>query len=162
RSPHHTASAVALVGGGRPPKPGEISLAHHGILFLDELPEFSRPVLETLREPLESGKIAISRAAHQAEYPANFQFIAAMNPCPCGHLTNPKQLCHCSPTQLSHYKNRLSGPLLDRIDLHLEVPALDFQTLLSTQSPESSCTIRERVMRAQQRQLSRQNQLNHQ
>ncbi len=120
RAPHHTASAVALVGGGSPPRPGEISLAHHGVLFLDELPEFSRYVLEVLREPLENGRITISRAAQQADFPARFQLIAAMNPCPCGYLGHFSDQCACSPDRIVRYRARLSGPLLDRIDLHVE------------------------------------------
>lgn len=123
RAPHHTASGVALVGGGANPKPGEISLAHHGVLFLDELPEFDRKVLEVLREPLESGHISISRAARQADYPARFQLVAAMNPCPCGYLGHYNGRCRCTPDQLQRYRGRISGPLLDRIDLHVEVPA---------------------------------------
>ena len=124
RSPHHTASAVAMVGGSSPPKPGEISLAHHGVLFLDELPEFSRQVLEVLREPLESGEIWISRAAQQVRYPARFQLVAAMNPCPCGYYGDQNQICECSMDRIHRYRNKLSGPLLDRIDLHIEVPPL--------------------------------------
>lgn len=124
RSPHHTASSVALVGGGSSPKPGEISLAHHGVLFLDELPEFNRHVLEVLREPLESGSILISRAARKVEFPAAFQLIAAMNPCPCGYLGDPKGRCRCNPEQIQRYRQRLSEPLLDRIDMHVEVSAL--------------------------------------
>lgn len=162
RAPHHTASAVALVGGGNPPKPGEISLSHHGVLFLDELPEFSRHVLETLREPLESGVIAISRAGRQANFPANFQLIAAMNPCPCGYLSDSERACMCTPEQVKRYQNRLSGPLLDRIDLHLEVPALPHAELLQPQSGDGcqSQTIRERVTRAQRLQIQRAGKLN--
>ncbi|MCU7810276.1 MAG: YifB family Mg chelatase-like AAA ATPase, partial [Candidatus Thiodiazotropha sp. (ex Notomyrtea botanica)] len=122
RSPHHTASAVALVGGGSKPRPGEISLAHNGVLFLDELPEFERHVLEVLREPMENGWITISRATQQAEYPARFQLIAAMNPCPCGYLGDGSERCRCSIEQIKRYRNRISGPLLDRIDMHVEVP----------------------------------------
>ncbi|MGD8690170.1 MAG: YifB family Mg chelatase-like AAA ATPase, partial [Gammaproteobacteria bacterium] len=122
RSPHHTASGVALVGGGTHPRPGEISLAHHGVMFLDELPEFDRKVLEVLREPLESGEITISRAARQASYPARFQLIAAMNPCPCGYLGDPGGRCRCTEDQVWRYRSRISGPLLDRLDLHVEVP----------------------------------------
>ncbi|XOV86248.1 MAG: YifB family Mg chelatase-like AAA ATPase [Pseudomonadota bacterium] len=124
RSPHHTASAVALVGGGNPPKPGEISLAHNGILFLDELPEFARQVLEVLREPLESGRIMISRANHQVAYPARFQLVAAMNPCPCGFYGHDPTRCHCSLDRIEKYRSRVSGPLMDRIDIHVDVPAL--------------------------------------
>src|SRR6266852_1683867 len=124
RAPHHSASSVALVGGGSNPRPGEISLAHNGVLFLDELPEFDRKVLEALREPLESGRVAISRAARQAEYPARFQLIGAMNPCPCGYLGHFSGRCRCTPDQISRYRCRLSGPLLDRIDIQIEVPAV--------------------------------------
>ncbi len=124
RAPHHTASSVALVGGGSDPRPGEISLAHHGVLFLDELPEWDRKVLEVLREPLESGKIHISRAARQVTFPASFQFVAAMNPCPCGYLGHPSGKCRCTPDQIARYRGRISGPLMDRIDLQIEVPSL--------------------------------------
>ncbi len=124
RAPHHTASGVALVGGGSLPRPGEISMAMHGVLFLDELPEFSRDVLEVLREPLESGRITISRAARQADFPARFQLVAAMNPCPCGYLGHYTGKCHCTPEQVARYRRRISGPLLDRIDIHIEVPAV--------------------------------------
>ncbi|QJQ95484.1 MULTISPECIES: YifB family Mg chelatase-like AAA ATPase [Halomonadaceae] len=148
RSPHHTASAVALVGGGSRPRPGEISLAHHGVLFLDELPEFSRSVLEVMREPMESGTISISRANHQRRYPARFQLVAAMNPCPCGHLGDPRKRCSCSPAQIQRYQARLSGPLLDRIDLQVEVPALPPEQLTSQQAGESSSVVRERVLAA--------------
>ncbi|MEX2327918.1 MAG: YifB family Mg chelatase-like AAA ATPase, partial [Pseudomonadales bacterium] len=129
RNPHHTASAVALVGGGNPPKPGEISLAHHGVLFLDELPEFSRGVLEVLREPVESGKIIISRAHHQVSYPAQFQLVAAMNPCPCGYHGDKSNRCNCGIDQVEKYRGKISGPLLDRIDLHVEVPPLPLGAL---------------------------------
>lgn len=132
RAPHHTASSIALVGGGNPPKPGEISLAHHGVLFLDELPEFQRKVLETLREPLESGHICISRAAIQIEFPARFQLIAAMNPCPCGQLGNPQAECFCSQDTIRRYQQKLSAPFLDRIDMHINVPMLPLETLITT------------------------------
>ncbi|MCB5190734.1 YifB family Mg chelatase-like AAA ATPase [Methylobacillus arboreus] len=161
RAPHHTASGVALVGGGGIPKPGEISLAHHGVLFLDELAEFDRKVLEVLREPLESGHITISRAARQAEFPARFQLIAAMNPCPCGYLGHPNGKCRCTPDQVSRYRGRLSGPLLDRIDIHIEVPALSEDELLSVPAGESSVVIRGRVEVARKRQLDRQGVSNH-
>lgn len=128
--PHHTASAVALVGGGSPPRPGEISLAHQGVLFLDELPEFPRAALEALREPLETGHITIARAAQRAEFPARFQMIAAMNPCPCGFLGSTQRACRCTPDQVHRYQAKLSGPLLDRIDLHVEVPALPAEQLV--------------------------------
>lgn len=156
RSPHHTASSVALVGGGSPPRPGEISLAHQGVLFLDELPEFNRHVLDALREPLESGVITISRAARQAEFPARFQLIAAMNPCPCGHLGNPRGQCRCTSEQIQRYRTRISGPLLDRIDLHIEVPALPHGALTKqVQASENSMEVRLRVEAARQRQLKR-------
>ncbi len=161
RAPHHTASSAALVGGGNPPRPGEISLAHHGVLFLDELPEYNRHVLEALREPLESKMITISRAAHQADYPANFQLIAAMNPCPCGYLGDPKKACRCTSEQVQRYRGRLSGPLLDRIDLHLEVPALAKHYLIDNkQASESSAEVKQRVLPARDRQQKRQQQLN--
>jgi magnesium chelatase family protein len=156
RSPHHTASAVALVGGGSPPRPGEISLAHHGVLFLDELPEFNRHVLEVLREPLESGRITISRAARQADFPARFQLIAAMNPCPCGYLGHFSGQCRCSPDMVARYRSRISGPLLDRIDLQVEVPALPASDLAASAAGERSARVRDRVARARERQLRRQ------
>ena len=156
RAPHHTASAVALVGGGSDPRPGEISLAHHGVLFLDELPEFERKVLEVLREPLESGVIHISRAARQASFPAQFQLIAAMNPCPCGYLGHPSGRCHCSPEQIARYVGKLSGPLLDRIDMHLSVHSLRAAELGPAQAGEASDAIRQRVQQARSRQLARQ------
>lgn len=152
RAPHHTASAVALVGGGSRPRPGEISLAHHGVLFLDEFPEFERRVLEVLREPMESGRIVISRAALQAEFPARFQLVAAMNPCPCGFLGDPSGRCRCTPDQVLRYRARVSGPLLDRIDLQLEVPR---QKIDSAPRGESSAAVRERVQAARERQLAR-------
>jgi magnesium chelatase family protein len=157
RAPHHTASAAALVGGGGVPKPGEISLAHHGVLFLDELPEFDRKVLEVLREPLESGRIVISRAANQAEFPANFQLIAAMNPCPCGYLGDASGRCHCTVEQVQRYRARISGPLLDRIDLHIEVPRIPHALLHqgSPQGEETSATVRSRVHTARQRAVAR-------
>ena len=155
-SPHHTASAVALVGGGSPPRPGEISLAHHGVLFLDELPEFPRAALEALREPLESGTITISRAARRAEFPARFQLIAAMNPCPCGYLGSTQKTCRCTPDQIARYQSKLSGPLLDRIDLHIEVGALPSAELLQAPSGESSAVVRARCMAARARAVARQ------
>jgi len=160
RSPHHTASGVALVGGGGIPRPGEISLAHHGVLFLDELPEFDRKVLEVLREPLESGHITISRAARQADFPAQFQLIAAMNPCPCGYLGHFNNKCRCTPDQVARYKAKISGPLLDRIDLHIEVPALKEDELLSAKQSESSDLVRARVEKARNKQLARQGKPN--
>ncbi|XKH60085.1 YifB family Mg chelatase-like AAA ATPase [Halomonas sediminis] len=155
RQPHHSASAAALVGGGSKPKPGEISLAHHGVLFLDELPEFSRHVLEVLRQPLESGTIHLARASHERRYPAQFQLVAAMNPCPCGHLGDPRQRCQCSNAQIQRYQARVSGPLLDRIDLQVEVPALPAQQLTAQTQGESSAAVRERVIAARERQLAR-------
>ena len=159
-APHHTASAVALVGGGSPPRPGEISLAHRGVLFLDELPEFPRAALEALREPLESGTITISRAAHRAEFPARFQLVAAMNPCPCGYLGSNLRACRCSPDQVSRYQGKLSGPLLDRIDLHVEVGALAANELINTPPGESTASIRIRVALARERALARQGSTN--
>ncbi len=161
RAPHHTASGVALVGGGSHPQPGEISLAHNGVLFLDELPEYDRRVLEVLREPLESGKIVISRATRQAEFPARFQLVAAMNPCPCGYLSHPNGRCHCTPDQVQRYRSRISGPLLDRIDMHIEVPPVPLKEILSTTiEEESSSTVRKRVVKAYNIQLQRNNRLN--
>lgn len=161
RSPHHTASAVALVGGGSQPRPGEISLAHNGVLFLDELPEFDRRVLEVLREPLESGRIIISRAARQAEFPARFQLIAAMNPCFCGYLGDSSGRCHCTIDQVRRYRSRLSGPLLDRIDLHVEVPKVSHHVLRDTEmSDPTSADVRQRVETARNRQLERAGKLN--
>jgi magnesium chelatase family protein len=156
RSPHHSASSVALVGGGSPPRPGEISLAHHGVLFLDELPEFPRSALEALREPLETGRITISRAARQADFPARFQLIAAMNPCPCGHAGSPLRACRCSPDVIARYQGRLSGPLLDRIDLQVEVPAIPAEVLAAAPDGEHSAVVAERAAMARQRQLARQ------
>lgn len=155
RSPHHTASAAALVGGGSNPKPGEISLAHHGVLFLDELPEFDRRVLEVLREPLESGSVTISRAARQAEYPANFQFLAAMNPCPCGHFGNPRGVCRCTSDKIRRYLLKLSGPFIDRIDMHVDVPAMTQEELkaIPDSKAESSETVSKRVIKAMRRQI---------
>ncbi|SFN29043.1 YifB family Mg chelatase-like AAA ATPase [Dokdonella immobilis] len=155
RAPHHTASAVALVGGGSVPRPGEVSLAHHGVLFLDELPEFDRRVLEVLREPIESGHITISRAARQADFPARFQLVAAMNPCPCGHAGDPGGRCRCTPDQIARYRARISGPLLDRIDLKLEVPRVNHAELRESTPGEPSVRVRERVVAARERQLAR-------
>ncbi len=163
RTPHHTASGIALVGGGSNPRPGEISLAMHGVLFLDELAEFDRKVLEVLREPLESGKITISRAARQAEFPAQFQLVAAMNPCPCGYLGHPSGKCHCTPDQIARYRGRISGPLLDRIDLQIEVPAIPQEELMRHNViGEKSSVIRARVTESHQRQLNRQGKTNSQ
>ncbi len=155
RHPHHTASAAALVGGGSIPRPGEITLAHHGVLFLDELPEFDRHVLEVLREPLESGHISISRAARQVEFPARFQLVAAMNPCPCGYAGDPSGRCRCTPDAVARYCARISGPLLDRIDLKLEMSRIPHAELRDTSSGESSAVVRERVVAARTRQVER-------
>ena len=160
RSPHHSASSAALVGGGSAPRPGEISLAHNGVLFLDELPEFERGVLEMLREPLESGGITISRAARQADFPAKFQLVAAMNPCPCGYLGHPERECRCAPNQIARYRSRISGPLMDRIDLHLEAPALPKDELTGLATGETSAQVRERVCAAREFQRGRQGGLN--
>jgi magnesium chelatase family protein len=160
RAPHHSASSVALVGGGGNPRPGEISLAHHGVLFLDELPEFDRRALEVLREPLEAGRITISRAARQADFPARFQLVAAMNPCPCGWLGHASGKCRCSPEVVARYRGRLSGPLLDRIDLHVDVPALPEDDLLHGGPGETSAAVRARVSAARDRQLCRQGKPN--
>jgi magnesium chelatase family protein len=155
RAPHHTASSVALCGGGSLPRPGEVSLAHHGVLFLDELPEFDRHVLEVLREPLESGRILISRAAHQAEFPARVQLVAAMNPCPCGYAGDASGRCRCAPEQVQRYAGRVSGPLLDRIDLHVDVPRLAQAQLRAGQAGEASGAVRARVVAARARMLAR-------
>ena len=161
-APHHTASAVALVGGGSPPRPGAISLAHHGVLFLDEFPEFARSALEALREPLENGHITIARAALSSQFPARFQLLAAMNPCPCGFHGSTQRPCRCSPQQIGRYQGKLSGPLLDRIDLHVHVPALPAQELLQAPTGESSAAIRQRVVQARQRAVARQGGANQQ
>lgn len=161
RAPHHTASAVALVGGGSHPRPGEISLAHNGVLFLDELPEFDRRVLEVLREPLETGVICISRAARQAEFPARFQLIAAMNPCPCGYLGDAAARCRCTADQVQRYRLRISGPLLDRLDMHVEVPRVAAESLqVQAASSETSVVIAARVQQARQLQRQRQGKCN--
>lgn len=152
RAPHHSASAVALVGGGSIPSPGEISLAHHGLLFLDELPEFPRAVLDHLRQPLESGIVTISRARQSLDFPAQFQLIGAMNPCPCGFVTDIKRACRCLPMSIKRYQQKLSGPLLDRFDLFVEVPCLDVQELSSSKKAEASASIRERVLKVRKMQ----------
>ncbi|WP_082754961.1 YifB family Mg chelatase-like AAA ATPase [Variovorax sp. PAMC 28711] len=159
-SPHHTSSAVALVGGGSPPRPGEISLAHHGVLFLDEFPEFARSALEALREPLETGTITIARAARRSEFPARFQLIAAMNPCPCGYLGSTLKACRCTPDQVSRYQGKLSGPLLDRIDLHIEVPSVSAKELLDAPAGEATDSIRARAAAARERAMTRQGKPN--
>lgn len=160
RSPHHTASGIALVGGGSNPKPGEISLAHHGILFLDELTEFDRKVLDVLREPLETGQITISRAARQADFPARFQLIAAMNPCPQGYNCDGKDLCQCTPDQQRKYRSKISAPLLDRIDMHIEVPQISRDVLQAKSSSESSHEIKQRVLKAYKKQMQRHGKIN--
>jgi magnesium chelatase family protein len=161
RSPHHTASSVSLVGGGAQPKPGEISLSHHGVLFLDELPEYARSVLEVLREPIESGEIRISRASASLTFPADFQLIAAMNPCPCGYSGHPTVACTDTPQQIANYRRKLSGPLLDRFDLHVEVASQPASVLLGRARPsESSSEVLARVTKARTIQLNRQNKLN--
>ncbi|HUL64557.1 MAG TPA: YifB family Mg chelatase-like AAA ATPase [Burkholderiaceae bacterium] len=160
RGPHHTSSAVALVGGGNPPMPGEISLAHHGVLFLDELPEYDRRVLEVMREPLESGHLTISRASRQVDFPARFQLIAAMNPCPCGYFGHKVIACRCTPDMVARYQDRISGPLLDRIDMRIEVSSLSDEELLALPDGEPSRIAAERVNRAYQTALERQGKPN--
>jgi len=160
RSPHHTASAVALVGGGGNPMPGEISLAHHGVLFLDELPEFDRRVLEVMREPLENGRITVSRAARQVDFPARFQLIGAMNPCPCGYFGHKVQPCRCTPEMVSRYQDRISGPLLDRIDMRVEVGSLTDDELMELPDGEPTRYVAERVLKAHDRALTRQGKSN--
>jgi len=155
RSPHHSASAVSLVGGGTYPKPGEISLSHRGVLFLDEFPEFSRSVLENLRQPLEDGIITVSRAQGTLEFPARFTLVAAMNPCPCGNATDPEKACSCNPAQIIKYQRKISGPILDRIDLHVEVPRIKFEKLAEDSTSEKSVSIRKRVERARNIQAQR-------
>lgn len=155
RSPHHKASLVSLIGGGQSPKPGEISLAHCGVLFFDELPEFPRASLESLRGPLEDSKITISRTNSTVTYPCDFIFIASMNPCPCGYLNDKKKTCVCTPTQISNYQNKISGPILDRIDLHVEVERVDYKKLQSKEKPETSEEIRKRVNSARNVQIKR-------
>lgn len=160
RAPHHSASAAALVGGGAVPRPGEISLAHHGVLFLDELPEFDRDVLEALREPLESGRVSIARAARQAQFPARFQLVAAMNPCPCGHCGDRSGRCRCTPERIARYRGRISGPLADRIDIKLEVPAPRESELVAPVAGEASDSIKRRVEQARRLQIGRQGKPN--
>ena len=160
RSPHHTASAVALVGGGNPPLPGEISLAHHGVLFLDELPEFERRVLESLRQPLESGRITVSRAARQVEFPAKFQLLAAMNPCPCGYFGHKTIECRCTPDLVARYQDRISGPLLDRIDMRVEVSSFTEEEMTAMGDGEPTRYVAERVRKAYNQALARQGKLN--
>tara|TARA_R110002124_G_C8815249_1_gene503491 strand:- start:67 stop:987 length:921 start_codon:yes stop_codon:yes gene_type:complete len=155
RSPHHTISDVALVGGGGNPQPGEISLAHNGVLFLDELPEFKRTVLEVMRQPLEERRVTISRAKVSVDFPANFMLIASMNPCPCGYYNHPEKECVCGPGIVQRYLNKVSGPLLDRIDLHVEVTPVKFDEMTSTRKTESSKEIRERVIKGREKQKER-------
>ncbi|MBP5523682.1 MAG: YifB family Mg chelatase-like AAA ATPase, partial [Bacteroidaceae bacterium] len=155
RSPHHTVSQVAMTGGGNRALPGEVSMAHNGVLFLDELPEFNKTTLEVLRQPLEDRKITISRAKYTVEYPCSFMFVASMNPCPCGYYGDPTHHCFCTPGQIGRYLSKISGPLLDRIDLHVEVPVVSFSQLSQMQPGESSSAIRERVIKARQIQQQR-------
>jgi magnesium chelatase family protein len=155
QAPHHTISDAGLIGGGQIPRPGEVSLAHHGVLFLDELPEFKRNVLEVLRQPLELGRVTIVRSSASVTYPAQFMLISAMNPCPCGYFTDRTRQCVCTPTQIQRYRSRVSGPLLDRIDIHLEVPAVPFQDLAQERAREDSTAVRERVATARARQHDR-------
>ncbi|MBN2211403.1 MAG: YifB family Mg chelatase-like AAA ATPase [Sedimentisphaerales bacterium] len=155
RSPHHSASGPSLVGGGTIPRPGELSLAHNGLLFLDEFPEFKRPVLETIRQPLEDHHVTISRAAGTLTFPANIMLVAAMNPCPCGYLTDPKRKCKCTPNQVEKYLSRISGPLVDRIDIHVEVPAVPYRDLSSKRDGTDSATMRKQVLHARARQTQR-------
>ena len=155
RSPHHTISDAGLIGGGQYPKPGEVSLAHRGVLFLDELPEFKKHVLEVLRQPLEDGHVTISRAAMSLDYPADFMLVAAMNPCPCGFLTDDRHPCTCTPIQVGRYRSRVSGPLMDRIDLHVEVPAVDYKDFRDEKGGEDSAAMRSRILAARQLQAAR-------
>ncbi|KQC10290.1 MAG: hypothetical protein APR62_12280 [Smithella sp. SDB] len=155
RSPHHTISDAGLVGGGQTPRPGEISLAHLGVLFLDELPEFKKNVLEALRQPLEDGTITITRSSVTASFPAKFMLIAAMNPCPCGYFGDRVRTCHCSPQQIRQYQSKISGPLMDRIDLHIEVPSVKYRALSDKETGESSMPIKERVNKARELQKKR-------
>jgi len=148
RTPHHTISDIGLVGGGQVPRPGEISLAHNGVLFLDELPEFRKNALEVLRQPLEDGRVSITRSSVTAVFPARFMMVAAMNPCPCGHYTNPHRACRCTPQQIRQYRSKISGPLLDRIDIHIEVPAIRYREMTGRTASESSAEVRERINRA--------------
>ena len=155
RSPHHTISDAGLIGGGAIPRPGEVSLSHNGVLFLDELPEFPRNVLEVMRQPLEDGTVCIARASMSLTFPARFMLAAAMNPCPCGYFNDRSRECHCTPPMIQRYISKISGPLLDRIDIHIDVPAVNYKEMRSTSVPESSLQIRDRVIRARQTQLTR-------
>jgi magnesium chelatase family protein len=155
RSPHHTISDIGLLGGGTFPNPGEVSIAHNGVLFLDELPEFKRSTLEVMRQPLEDGRVTVSRAAGSVTFPSEFMLVAAMNPCPCGYFGDLKRECRCGPVQVQRYRQRISGPLLDRIDLHIEVPAVEYQDVASERVEENSAAIRERIGKARERQQER-------
>jgi len=155
RSPHHTISDAGLIGGGAVPRPGEVSLGHNGVLFLDELPEFQRNVLEVMRQPLEDGAVTIARAAISVTFPSRFMLAAAMNPCPCGFFGDPTRECHCTPPLIQRYVSKISGPLLDRIDIHIEVPAVKYKELRSQHVPEDSNSVRQRVIQARQAQLQR-------
>jgi magnesium chelatase family protein len=155
RAPHHTISDAGLIGGGHVPRPGEVSLAHNGVLFLDELPEFKKHVLEVLRQPMEDGHVTIARAVTSITYPATFMLVAAMNPCPCGYFSDPNHECTCTNTMIHRYRSKVSGPLLDRMDIHVEVPAVCYKDLASIDNTESSVTIRERVNRARAMQSHR-------
>ena len=155
RPPHHTISDIGLLGGGTFPNPGEVSLAHNGVLFLDELPEFKRSALEVMRQPIEDGKVTVSRAAGSVTFPSEFMLVAAMNPCPCGYFGDLKRECRCGPVQVQRYRQRISGPLLDRIDLHIEVPAVEYRDVASERAEESSTAIRGRIIRARERQQER-------
>jgi magnesium chelatase family protein len=160
RAPHHTISDAALVGGGAQPRPGEVSLAHHGVLFLDEMPEFERRVLDAMRQPLEEGRITVSRAARSVVFPARFMLVAAMNPCPCGYLGSPTRPCRCTPAQVTKYRSRISGPLRDRIDLIVEVDAVPIRALSGQPAGETTASVRERIADARHRQAGRQGTLN--
>jgi magnesium chelatase family protein len=155
RAPHHTISDAGLIGGGMIPRPGEVSLAHNGVLFLDELPEFPRNVLEVMRQPLEDGQVSIARAAMSLTFPARFMLVAAMNPCPCGYFNDASRDCQCSIEMIQRYVSKISGPLMDRIDIHIDVPAVNYKELRSNSTPEDSATIRDRVLRAREVQLNR-------
>src|SRR6516165_8864116 len=155
RAPHHTISDAGLIGGGMIPRPGEVSLAHNGVLFLDELPEFPRNVLEVMRQPLEDGTVTIARASMSLSFPARFMLVAAMNPCPCGYFNDRTRECHCTPMMIQRYISKISGPLLDRIDIHIDVPAVNYRELRSTVAPESSAEVRQRILRAREIQLDR-------
>src|SRR5205823_11857207 len=155
RSPHHTINDIGLLGRGAFPNPGEVSLAHNGVLFLDELPEFKRSALEVMRQPIEDGKVTISRAAGSLTFPAEFMLVAAMNPCPCGYFGDLKRECRCGPVQVQRYRQRISGPLLDRIDLHIEVPAVEYRDVASERAEETSAAIRKRIIHARERQQER-------